>query len=174
VDRPEGGHHRPRPAAHPLRHQPDHDGSAISTIADFFGATSSIDLPASSNWLLEADLFFLKTTNGTIVLTITNSAANYTGISGWYIVDAAAGLGTQAAPAKAGISEVTTAAAAFPATASLTNGTTHHMQVRAVIRMNAAGNIRLRFTASAGSATPQSNSWYSVRRLPGNTGAFVA
>jgi hypothetical protein len=48
------------------------------------------------------------------------------------------------------------------------------MQVRAVIRMNAAGNIRLRFTASAGSATPQSNSWYSVRRLPGNTGAFVA
>jgi hypothetical protein len=150
------------------------DGSAISTIADFFGATSSIDLPASSNWLLEADLFFLKTTNGTIVLTITNSAANYTGISGWYIVDAAAGLGTQAAPAKAGISEVTTAAAAFPATASLTNGTTHHMQVCAVIRMNAAGNIRLRFTASAGSATPQSNSWYSVRRLPGNTGAFVA
>jgi hypothetical protein len=150
------------------------DGSAISTIADFFGATSSIDLPATSNWLLEADLFFLKTTNGTIVLTITNSAANYTGISGWYVVDAAAGLGTQAAPAKAGISEVTTAAAAFPATASLTNGTTHHMQVRAVIRMNAAGNIRLRFTASAGSATPQSNSWYSIRRLPGNTGAFVA
>jgi hypothetical protein len=150
------------------------DGSAISTIADFFGATSSIDLPATSNWLLEADLFFLKTTNGTIVLTITNSAANYTGISGWYSVSAAGGIGTQAAAPKAGISEVTTAAAAFPATASLTNGTTHHMQVRAVIRMNAAGNIRLRFTASAGSATPQSNSWYSIRRLPGNTGAFVA
>jgi hypothetical protein len=37
-----------------------------------------------------------------------------------------------------------------------------------------AGNIRLRVTSSAGTVTPLAGSFYKVRRLPANTGAFVA
>jgi hypothetical protein len=152
------------------------DGSALGAgIADFFGATSSISLPATSAWLLEAHLYFLKTTAGTVTFTITNSAANYTNIAARYVGVAAAGFATAATSlVSAGIFGVTTAAAALPATTSLTDATNHHYILYATVEMNAAGNLRIRATESAGTITPRRGSYYKVRRLPANTGTFVA
>lgn len=150
------------------------DGSAIgAAIADFFGATSSIDLPASSLWELEAVLYFLKSTAGTVTPTITTSAANYTNIAGHYEMSPAGGMGTSGAPQMAGIATTTTAAAALPASASLTDATKHVMVLRASIAMNAAGNLRIQMAESAGTITPLRGSWYKVRRVPGNVGSFV-
>lgn len=152
------------------------DGSAIGAgIADFFGANSSIDLPASSTWELEAHLYFLKTTAGTVTYTITNSAANYTNIQAKLIHSRLAGIGAVAATLGAGISNVTTAAAALPATGSLTTGVDHWAIIYATIDMNAAGNIRIRCTESAGTITPRRGSFYKIRRLPdSNVGTFAA
>jgi hypothetical protein len=42
------------------------------------------------------------------------------------------------------------------------------------VQCGTAGNIRLRVTSSAGTVTPLAGSYDKVRRLPINTGAFVA
>lgn len=143
------------------------DGSALGpTIADFFGATSSISLPASSRWELEAHLYYTKTTAGTVTYTITNSAANYTNIAAKYQQSAAAGMGTAATSSlSAGIKGTTTAAAVLPATTSLTTAVDHFAIITATIEMNAAGNIRIRVTSSAGTVTPLRGSFYKIRRL---------
>jgi hypothetical protein len=153
----------------------DSNGSAIGAgIADFFGANSSISLPASSRWELEAHLYYLKTTAGTVTYTITNSAANYTNIAATYDQSPAAGMQTAAGGVRAGIVGVTTAAAALPATTSLTTAVNHWAKLYAVIDMNAAGSIRIRCTESAGTITPLRGSYYKLRRLPTSVGTFVA
>lgn len=158
---------------HPYRLQAN--GAAIGPgIADFFGAISSIPLLASSLWELEAVLYFLKTTAGTVTPTITNSAANYTNIAAHYDMSPPGGMGTVGTTQTAGIDTTTAAAAALPASGSLTDATKHKMTIRASIAMNAAGNIRIRMTESAGTVTPLRGSWYRVRRVPGNIGSFVA
>jgi hypothetical protein len=151
------------------------NGAAIgAAIADVFGANSSINLPASTNWHLEAYLYFLKSTGGTVTVTVTNSAANYTNYSAWLEIDAVGGGTGFQALTRANIHNTTTAANAFPATASVTTATNHLYILGATFQMNAAGNIRIRFTESAGTVTPLANSFYRIRRMPGNTGDFVA
>lgn len=152
------------------------NGSAIgATIADFFGANSAINLPATSSWELTAHLYYLKSTAGTVTYTITNSAADYTNIVAKYQQSPAAGLGTAStSQLTAGIVSTTTAAAALPATTSLTDAANHYAVITATIEMNAAGNIRIRCTESAGTITPLRGSFYKVRRIPASVGDFVA
>jgi hypothetical protein len=63
---------------------------------------------------------------------------------------------------------------ALPATASLTTAVNHMAIIRAVIEQNAQGKFRFRITSSAGTVTPRRGSRFTLRRLPGNTGDFVA
>lgn len=152
------------------------NGSAIgATIADFFGANSSINLPATSAWELEAHLYYLKSTAGTVVYTITNSAADYTNITAKYVHWHSTGIQSSTANTfGAGIVTTTTAAAALPATQSLSDAVNHAAIITATIEMNAAGNIRIRCTESAGTITPLRGSYYRIRRLPASVGDFVA
>lgn len=151
------------------------NGSAIGpTIADFFGANSAASLPASSAWELEAHLYFTKTTNGTIIWTITNSAANYTNIAAYQYTTPQAGIGTVGTVQGTGVVTTTTAAAALPVTANYNNGTSHYTRLVATVEMNAAGNVRIRATESAGTITPLRGSFYTLRRLPDSVGTFVA
>ncbi len=146
-----------------------------NTIADFFGATSAIPLPAASAWELEAKLFYLKSTAGTVTYTLTNSAASYTNIAAYFEQSAAAGIGTAStSQVGAGIVTTTTAAAALPATTSLTDAVNHFAIIHAIIEMNAAGNIRLRCTESAGTITPLRGSRIKLVRVAPNTGNVVA
>lgn len=151
------------------------DRSAIGpTIANFFGATSAADLPATSAWWLEAVLSFTKSTAGTVTVTVTNSAANFTLFTGWLEIDAVGGGTGFQAPTRANIHGGTASAQAFPATGSLTDATKHMYRLGAFIRMNAAGNLRISVTSSAGTVTPLAGSFYRIRRLAGGVGNFVA
>lgn len=151
------------------------NGSAIGpTIADFFGANAAASVPASSAWELEAHLFFTKTTAGTVTWTIANSAPNYTNIAAYWYGTPPAGIGALGTIQGAGIVATTTAAAALPVSASLNAGTNHHYRLFATIEMNAAGSVRIQATESAGTITPLRGSFYTLRRIPAASGAFVA
>lgn len=151
------------------------DGSALGpTIADFFGANSS--LPTITNGIYELTFYcsFLKTTAGTVQWTITNTQS-YTNLIANEILSNAAGIGAAANSATAGIVSNTTAAIALPATNSLTTAVNHTHQIKAIVEAGTAGNIRLRVTSSAGTVTPLRDSFYTAQLFPSATlGTFVA
>jgi hypothetical protein len=159
----------------------DADLAAIGpTIADFFGANSAFPFVLNGDYEFEFWLVFLKTTAGTVIWTLTNTQA-YTNLSAVLDTDAATGSAAGANSAiapnainRATMSKWTTAAAAFGASGSLTTNTQHIHRIAARAMCGTAGNIRLRATLSAGTVTPLAGSFYKVRRLPANTGAFVA
>lgn len=151
------------------------NGSALGpTIADFFGANSSLPTVTNGIYELVFDVFFLKTTAGTVTWTITNSQT-YTNIVACAYYSASTGIQASAATAGGGIVTTTTAAAALPATGSMTTAVNHHHMIRAIAECATAGNIRLQITASLGTVTPLRGSYYTARRLPSaNVGIFAA
>jgi hypothetical protein len=152
-------------------------GSALGpTIADYFGATSSINLAANSIYEIEARAYFLKTTAGTATFTWTFSSAVDVAHS-WYVGTAAAGFNTTAvttAPVTGQVVQRTTTAMAHAATGSLTSAVYHSYRFKVLVETSLATNARLRITQSAGTATPQPGSYYSVRQISANTGNFAA
>lgn len=151
------------------------NGSAIgATIADYFGANSS--LPTVTNGIYELDFYchFLKSTAGTVTWTITNTQT-YTNIVAWWRGTVITGMATTGAVSEAGIVTTTTAAAALPVTGTLSNATNHFYHIHAIAECGTAGNIRLRATESAGTITPLRGSYYTARRLGSSSvGTFVA
>ncbi|MFZ4620521.1 MAG: hypothetical protein ACOYNS_08175 [Bacteroidota bacterium] len=150
------------------------NGAAVGpAIADYFGANSAIPTVASGVYELTFYLYYLKSTAGTVTYTLTNTSV-YTNIVADYLQSAAAGIAATGNQGGAGIVGVTAAAAALPATSSLTTAVNHRAVVRAIAECNAAGTIRLRVTCSAGTLTPLRGSYYTVRRLSsGNVGTFA-
>lgn len=148
------------------------NGSAIgATIADFFGTGSALPLVASATYALEAELYLLKTTAGTVTLTLNTSAASYTNIVAQFINGT---IGAVAAMTGGGIHTTTTAAAALPASNSLTTATNYWFKVWGTIETNAAGSFKIRATESAGTITPLRGSFMKLRRLPaGNVGLWA-
>ncbi len=151
------------------------NGAALGpTIADFFGATSSIQIAASGVYYLEYFIYYLKTTAGTVTYTITNTAT-VTNMVASYLQSPVAGIGTNASPTYGGIVTSTTATAALSATASLTTAVNHWAYIYCLFENNTSTNVRLRITSSAGTATPLRGSYYTCRRLStSNVGTFVA
>jgi hypothetical protein len=145
------------------------------TIADFFGATSSISLEASSTYEILVYAAFLKTTASTVTWTMTASSAP-TRMQGWFIGSPVSGIG-QATIATgtsgvAGSQAATTAA--FAATASLTTAVNHNVQMTVLVQTNAATNWRLQITSGSGTVTPLVGSYYKVKKISASTGTFVA
>ena len=151
------------------------NGSALGpTIADYFGANSSLGTVLNATYELTFWLWYLKTTAGTVTYTLTNTQA-YINLVAWYEQVAVGGIATNASPTGGGIVTTTTAAAALPVTASLTTAVNHFAMIKAIAECGTAGNIRLRVTSSAGTVTPLRGSYYTARRLlAGNEGTFVA
>ena len=148
------------------------NGSAIGpTIADYFGATSSINLPAAGVFEIEYFLYFTKTTAGTVTFTLTASSAP-TGIFGTYIGAPATGVGS-GAPQSGYTGAQAAATAAFPATASLTTAVNHTYTIRAQVITNAATTFKVQVTSSLGTVTPLAGSFYAVRRVAASTGSFA-
>jgi hypothetical protein len=153
------------------------NGSSITTIANFFGADSAIQLAAGSNeYEIEAYCYFAKiTTNGTVTVTITTSAAplNLSGIVQYGLLSngAAAGAANQIA-----LFNSTSTSASFAASGTLVAAQNHVFIIRLIVDANAnASNLRINFTSNAGGLTPLRNSYYKVTKLPsGNVGNFVA
>ncbi len=151
------------------------DGAAIGPgITDFFGANSSIALAANGIYYLEFFIYYYKTTAGTVVYTITNTAV-VTNLVASYLQSAVGGIGTNAATTQAGLVTQTTATAALPATASQTTLTNQWAYIFCQFENASSANVRLRVTSSAGTVTPRRGSFYTCRRLTaGNMGTFVA
>jgi hypothetical protein len=152
-------------------------GSALGpAIADFFGANSSMNLAAGSIYEIEAWLYFLKTTAGTATFTWAFSSAVEVAHS-IYEGTAAAGFNTTAvttAPVTGQVVQRTSTTMAHAATGSLTTAVYQSYRFRLRLRTTLATNARLRITSSAGSATPQPGSYYTVRQISANTGNFAA
>jgi hypothetical protein len=152
------------------------DGAAAGpTIANYFGATSGVNLDTSIYYEVEANLYFLKTTAGTLTFTLTFSNApvfcdaNYVGTP-------VGGVGTVGAPQTAALSKSTAAASALPVTGSLTTAVDHQYTIKAIFQANATsgGTFNLQITSSAGTVTPRTGSYYKLTRLPSaNSGAFA-
>ena len=130
------------------------NGAAIGAgIADYFGASSAFPTELNGRYEIIYYVYYLKTTAGTVVYTLTNTQT-YTNIAAWYQQAPAAGIATNAAMTAAGIVTTTAAAAALPATASLSSAVNHAAVIYAIAEVGTAGNIRLRATESAGTITP--------------------
>ncbi len=153
-------------------------GAGITSIADVFNATGS-GIPTVLNGVyeIEWDVFWVHTTTGTGTITWTIVATqNWTNLVADYMQSAAAGIGTAAAPQHAGVQASAAAASiALPASAANTAVANHHAKIHCVVETGTAGNIRLRMTASAGTATPSRDSYFRARRLPAlNSGTFAS
>jgi hypothetical protein len=151
------------------------DGSTISTISNFFGTTSGVSLDAGIFYELEAVLYFTKTTAGTATFTMTfsNAPANN---NAYYVGTPVGGVGTAGTAQTAALVKSTSTSGALPATGSLTTAVNHQYAINSVFQANATtgGTINLQITASAGTVTPLTGSYYKLTRLPAsNTGTFA-
>jgi hypothetical protein len=147
------------------------DGSAITTIANFFG-TSTVSLVTNAFYEIEAYLYFTTTGTGTATFTMTftqtpvNNNAQYVG-------SPVGGVGTAGTAQTAAI--VKSTAGALPATGSL-SAATHQYVLRSMFQANATtgGTLVLRMATAATNATPLTGSYFKITRLPAaNTGKFA-
>lgn len=152
------------------------DGSAISTIANFFGANSNIPLVSGGHYLIEIEGWFLKTTAGTHTITLTNSAAP-TNQNIYYEMSPVTGIvappGTATMLVGQYVKDAT--AARTIVTGSLTTAVNHYFYIRIHLYNNTGTSLQIQSTASAGTITPLTGSWWRCTRLPtSNTGSFAA
>ena len=151
------------------------NGGTISTIANFFGATSNIALVSEGYYDIEIILYFLKTTAGTVTWTLTNSAAPTT--QNIYF-EMSPITGIVAPPGTATMLEgqaVNSTAAYSFTTGSLTTAVNHYARFRIQLDNGTGTNLKIQATASAGTITPLAGSIWTSRRLnTTNNGTYAA
>jgi trimeric autotransporter adhesin len=143
---------------------------------DFFGATSSASLAATTSYDIECYCYFLKSTAGTAqwiptfstALTVGHSYLEYTPVTGFTTTLITGAMVVAEA------TQQTTTVLTHAATASLTTAVSHIAKLKIRVLTNTACNFRLKFVGSAGTITPQAGSWYTVRKVASNAGNFVA
>lgn len=141
------------------------------TIADFYGATSAINLAATSVYEIEYFAYLQKNTAGTLTWTHTASSAPTLITSLWRagpITGIAAGTPTTLYTGSRGATT-----AAFGASGSISNNAFMAFEFHTRVITNAATTFTLRVTSSAGTVTPQAGSFYTVRQVSGTTGSFA-
>lgn len=145
-------------------------------IADFFGATSSISLEASSVYEIRACCVFNKFTSGTATWNLTFSSS-VTQVIASYVASPITGFGAAPAsgtPTSGFAATVADTTISFPATGSLSMVANHAFQFTIQVITSTATNFRFRLTQSAGTATPFNGSYYRVKKIAASTGTFVA
>lgn len=152
------------------------NGASIgSGIADFFGATSSISLEASSVYYITFYCFLTKTvTTGTTTYTLTASSAPSVMMLSSTGSTPATGIGVGVGTfAGAAASSANATTATTSASANLTTSVNHIHMWQAIVTTNLATNLRLQTTQSAGTSTPLAGSYYTVKKISSTTGTFV-
>jgi hypothetical protein len=152
------------------------NGGTITTIANFFGATSNIGLVASALYEIEITMYYLKTTAGTVTWTLTNAAAPTTQ-NIYYEMSPVTGI--VAPPGTAGTmltgQAINSTAAYSFATAALTTAVNHFARFKIQLVNGTGVSLKIQATSSAGSITPLAGSIWTSRRLnPTNNGTYVA
>lgn len=155
------------------------NGSTISTIANFFGATSNPTLVSGAEYLIEIDCYYTNTTTGTVTFTFTNSAAptsqnihaRFSPVAG-IVVPAGSAAATYL---EGDVQADATAAKAFTTTGSLTNATTQWAHFTIHLYNNTGTSLKIQATKLVGGTiTPLAGSYWTCTRVPStNTGIFV-
>jgi hypothetical protein len=149
------------------------NGTAFGTaIGNFYGASTAINLAASSVYEIEFFAYFLKTTAGTATFTLTATSAPLL-ISGYYTASPITGVTVAGTPTTGYTGSAGATTAVFPATGSLTTGVNHAYKFNVTVMTNAATTFRLQLTQSAGTATPLAGSYYRVNRISASQGSFA-
>ena len=142
-----------------------------NVFADFFGATSSISLEASSSYEITAYCVFLKTTAGTTQWQLVASSAP-TRMLGHYVASPITGIASGAPVfGYAGSQGVTTTVT--PISGSLSTGVNHAFQFTIQVQTNAATSFKLQLNTVTGTGTPLAGSYYKVKKIGASTGTFV-
>lgn len=152
------------------------NGAAIGpAIANFFGATSAINLIANGFYEIEAHCYFLKTTADIVTVTVTTSVAPLN-LNGVIQTGAVTGGTATGAAQQIALFNSTATGAAFGATGTLTTGVNHYMKILLLVDAAASNsNLRINFTSGSGTVTPLRGSYYKTTRLPAaTTGSFAA
>jgi hypothetical protein len=152
------------------------NGAAIGpAIANFFGATSAINLVANGFYEIEAHCYFLKTTADIVTVTVTTSVAPLN-LNGNIQTGAVTGGTATGAAQQIALFNSTATGSAFGATGTLTTGVNHYMKISLIVDAAASNsNLRINFTSGSGTVTPLRGSYYKTTRLPAaNTGIFAA
>jgi hypothetical protein len=152
------------------------NGSNVTTIANFFGATSNISLVASAYYEIEIWCFFTKTTTEILTWTFTNSAAPTSQQIYWEqspLTGIVAPPGTATNLVGQFINDAT--AARTVAAGSLTTAVNHFMHCKIFLKNGTGTSLKIQCANPAGSITPLLGSqWTSVRIPTANTGTFAA
>ena len=147
-----------------------------ATVGNFFGASSAVSLSASSTYDIECYCYFLKSNAGTLIWAPTFSTAptvahcflEYTPVTGFTTTPITGAMVSSELTAQA------TATLTYAATASLTTAVYHIAKILIKVTTNTACNLRFNVTQSAGTMTPQTGSYYRVRKVISDAGVFVA
>jgi hypothetical protein len=136
-----------------------------STIANYFGVSDTLVPSGVYEFLYE--LFYTKTTAGTVTYTFTGSS-QLNSFAGHFIQTPAPGFGTTYSGTQSSAVIVTglNSGAAFPATLSLTTAVNHAATIRCLVQNS--GNINtvyLAATESAGTITPLLGSYKKITRI---------
>lgn len=140
--------------------------NGISVDGTFNYFPSALNLDSDSVYEVESVIFFTKTGSGTLTFKFVNSVppalmnATFMGSS---VTGMQAALSMQSASVIA-----STANVALPNTASLSSGTNHMYNFKALIYSNTttASTLRLEMTVNSGNVTPLMGSYLRVTKLP--------
>ena len=151
------------------------NGSALTTISNFFGTTSNISLVASAYYEIDIECYFTKSsTADALTWTFTNSAAptsmnihtEWSPLTGVNTTTGASNL-------CADIVNSTTAAQTM-VTGTLTASVNHYARFRIFLKNGTGTSLLIQVTNATG-VTPLLGSRWTSRRIPtGNTGTFHA
>ena len=151
-------------------------GGTVSTIANYFGANSNIPLVASAFYEIDINAWFLVSTAGTVVWTLTNSAAP-TSQSIYYEMSPATGIVAPPGTATALVGQIrndATATLALSATGALSDASSQYMHMKIWLSNGAGTSLKIQATKSAGTITPGIGSYWMARQLPAaSTGNFA-
>ncbi len=153
------------------------NGGTVSTIANFFGATSNISLVSGGYYDIDIYCYFLNTTSGTVVWTFTNTAAP-TSQNIYYESSPVTGVVAMPGTATMLVSQIVsdnTATKALTATSAITDGINMYTRFKIFLKNGTGTSLKIQATKSAGTITPLLGSYWTCMRLPAtNVGAFAA
>jgi len=151
------------------------NGSAITTIANVFGANSNISLVASAYYIIDIYMWFVTTGTGATTYTLTNSAAP-TSQNILYEMSPITGIVAPPGTATMLVGQILNdATAARTIVTGSLSAATHYVHIKIWLKNGTGTNLKIQATAASTNTTPQIGSFWHARRIsPNNIGTFAA
>lgn len=145
----------------------DRPASATAADDNFFDpAVTNITLLPNKKYTIDFNIFYLKTTTGTMTFTLSGTQTVANGVAS-YTITPLAGMQAQGAVTGAGVLNATGSDIELPATGSLTTAVNHNASIQFTVESNLsnASIVKLVARASAGTYTPKRGSMFRVVQI---------